>query len=516
MKPPVRAPIAITARLLTKNWTLNLAGQTVSLLVAVPTIPYLIHGLGAERFGILSLAWVLLGYFGLFDLGLGRATTKFVAGCLGSGETHRLAALVWTSLLSQGLFGVIGTVVAGSAIPLLVHRALKISPAFVGQTETCFYILAASLPLVLVANALRGVLEAGQHFDVINYVRVPANASLFLLPTLAVLFGATLPVIVELLVLARLGSGLAYLFLCFKFYPVLRDDRSVDLALCRPLLTYGGWITVSNCIGPLLSYLDRFAIGSVISMAAVGYYTAPSEAINRLSVIPSSLSTTIFPAFSSLQAAQSRARLEELCVRSLKALLLTLGPITLLMILFAHEILRLWLGPDFAARGAVVLQILAAGALLNSLAFVPFGLLQALGKPDLTAKFHLLELPVYVLLLWFLLKHMGITGAALSWTIRMFLDALLLFAATAWHKWVSVPSLIGNRLLESAALLLLLGMALTFPWLVLGSLWAKSMVAGFVMTAFAVTSWKYLLDTRDRNMVLSAFGQLRTSFGRTE
>jgi O-antigen/teichoic acid export membrane protein len=516
VKQTLRPPIAITARLLTKNWTLNLAGQTVSLLVAVPTIPYLVHGLGAERFGILSLAWVLLGYFGLFDLGLGRATTKFVAGCLGSGETHRLASLVWTSLWSQVLLGVIGAVVAASATPILVHRALKISPALVGETETSFYILAASLPLVLAANSLRGVLEAGQRFDLINYVRVPANASLFLLPTIAVLFGATLPVIVELLVLARLGSGFAYLLLCFKVYPLLRRDWSVDLALCRPLLAYGGWITVSNFTGPLLSYLDRFAIGSVISMAAVGYYTAPSEAINRLSFIPSSLSTTIFPAFSSLEATQSRARLEELCVRSLKALLLTLGPITLLLILFAQEILRLWLGSDFAARGAAVLQILAAGALLNSLAFVPFSLLQALGRPDLTAKFHLLELPVYLLLLWVLLKHMGIAGAALSWTIRMFLDAFLLFAATAWHKWVSVRSLIGNRLLESAVVLLILGGALAFPGLVLGSLWAKSMVAGFAMTAFEITSWKYLLDSRDRNMVLSAFGQFRTSFARAE
>jgi O-antigen/teichoic acid export membrane protein len=516
LKRAVRTPITITARLLTKNWTLNLAGQTISLLVAVPTIPYLVHGLGAERFGILSLAWALLGYFGLFDLGLGRATTKFVAGCLGSGETRRLAALVWTSLGSQALLGVIGAVVAALATPMLVHRALKISPAFVGETETSFYILAASLPLVLAANACRGVLEAGQHFDWINWVRVPANAALFLLPALAVLGGATLPVIVGLLVLARLGSGLAYLLFCLKFYPVLRDHWSFDLALCKPLLAYGGWITVSNSIGPLLSYLDRLAIGSMISMVAVGYYTAPSEAINRLSVIPSSLSTTIFPAFSSLQAAQSRARLEELCVRSLKALLLTVGPITLLVILSAHEILRLWLGPDFAARGTAVLQILAVGALLNSLAFVPFGLLQALGRPDLTAKFHLLELPVYLLLLWFLLQHMGITGAALSWTIRIFLDAILLFAATVRHNWVPLRSLTGNRLLETAAVLLILGMALTLPWLVLGSLWAKSMVAGFVMTAFGATSWKYLLDTRDRNMVLSAFGQLRTSLAKAE
>jgi len=71
--------IEITGRLLTRNWGLNLAGQILPLGVAVAAMPYVIHGLGAERFGILSIAWTLLGFCGLLDLGLGRATTKFVA-----------------------------------------------------------------------------------------------------------------------------------------------------------------------------------------------------------------------------------------------------------------------------------------------------------------------------------------------------------------------------------------------------------------------------------------------------
>jgi|CZKH01.1.fsa_nt_gi O-antigen/teichoic acid export membrane protein len=509
MKPATRTPITITARLLTRNWTLNLISQVLSLLTAVPTIPYLVHGLGAERFGILSLAWVFLGYFGLFDLGLGRATTKFVAGCLGSGETHRLPALVWTSLWSQVLFGAIGALVAALVTPVLVHHVLKITPALVGETELSFYILAASLPLVLGSNSMRGVLEAGQHFGAVNYVRVPANACLFLLPALAVLLGARLPLIVALLALARLGSGVAYVLLCFKFYPVLRVDWSIDPAVCRSLLAYGGWVTVSNFIGPLLSYLDRLAIGSMISMAAVGFYTAPSEAIGRLSVVPSSLSTTIFPAFSSLDAAQSPARLEELCVRSLKALLLTLGPITLLVILFAHEILRLWLGPEFAAKGATVLQILAAGALLNSLAFVPFGLLQALGRPDLTAKFHLLELPIYVSLLWFLVRHMGITGAAWSWSIRICLDTALLMLAVFWLRLISISSLMAKDLRKTAAVVCGFGILLAAVGMGAQSLRTRGLFSAFLALAFGLVAWAYVLDGKEKRMVLSTAANFR-------
>jgi O-antigen/teichoic acid export membrane protein len=275
------------------------------------------------------------------------------------------------------------------------------------------------------------------------------------------------------------------------------------------LLAYGGWVTLSNFIGPLLAYLDRLAIGSMISMVAVGYYTAPSEAIGRLSVLPSSLSTTIFPAFSSLEAAQSPAKLEELCARSLKVLLLTLGPVTLLTILFAHEILGLWLGPEFAARGAAVLQILAAGALVNSLAFVPFGLLQALGKPDLTAKFHLIELPVYVCLLALMVKRLGITGAALAWTIRICLDAVLLMLAVLRLKLVSVSSLMGKSLQKSAAAVFGFGLVLLPVWAKTQTLWARGMWAGFLALGFALVTWAYVLDGKERRMVLSSAANFR-------
>jgi O-antigen/teichoic acid export membrane protein len=495
----------ITGRLLTRNWALNLVGQTVALLVALPTIPYTVRGLGPERFGILSIAWVLLGYFGLFDLGLGRATTKFVAECLSLGDTKRMTALVWTSLWSQVLFGAMGALIAVAATPVAVHRFLNISPSLIGETQATFFILAGSLPLVLAANALRGVLEAGQHFAVVNYVRVPANASIFVLPAVALMFGAKLPAIVWLLVLARVGAALAYLWFCLRLYPALRRTFAIDPRMVRPLLVYGGWVTVSSIVAPLLSYLDRFAVGSVISMAAVGYYTVPSEMITRLQVVPSSLSATVFPAFSSLDATASLTKLEELCVRSLKALFLTLGPLSLLVILFARQILQLWLGADFAVKGAPVLQILAAGALVNALSFVPFGMLQALGRPDLTAKFHLLELPFYAALLWFLLARMGITGAAVAWTIRVCLDAALLFGAVVRLRWVSLGSLCGNGLLRAACTIFIFAALLSFPWLALGSMKVELVFAGVLFPAFGLTAWKYLLDGRERHLLLSAF-----------
>jgi O-antigen/teichoic acid export membrane protein len=78
--------VQVSGRLLARNTLFNFIGQGIPLLVGLVTIPLIVHGLGAERFGLLSLTWVVLGYFTIFDLGLGRAATKYVADALARGN----------------------------------------------------------------------------------------------------------------------------------------------------------------------------------------------------------------------------------------------------------------------------------------------------------------------------------------------------------------------------------------------------------------------------------------------
>lgn len=494
-------PLEIHGGMLARNTALNLVGHVIPLVVGLATIPYVVRGLGNEGFGILSIAWVLLGYFSLFDLGLGRATTKFVAEALGRGELHRLPGLVWTSLGSQLLLGLIGSLILGAFVPVLVDRILKIPPALLHETKLSFWLLAASLPIVLATTALRSVLESAQRFDLVNYVKVPANISVFLLPAIALALGLRLPGIILLLVLSRLGATGAYLALCLRVFPALRRDFLFDLGLLRPLIAYGGWITVSGVVSPLLMNVDRFVIGALVSMAAVGYYTVPAEIVGRLTIFPGSLAVTLFPAFSSLNACGAKERLERLYARSTKFLLLALGPVLTLIAVFAEEILRFWLGADFASKSTPVLQILALGVLINSLAGIAFTYIQGLGRPDLTAKIHLLELPLYAGVLWLLVGHMGIAGAALAWTLRAGFDGLLLFGAAGRLRFASARNLAENGLLRSiiAVLTFAIGLGLT---LLAGSMLSVRIALAVLMLAFfAVATWRFVLDERDRNFL---------------
>jgi O-antigen/teichoic acid export membrane protein len=98
-------------RLLARNTVWNIIGSVAPMAVAVFCIPILIRGLGKERFGVLTLAWALIGYASLFDLGLGRALTQLVARKLGAGEEGEVPSIAWTSMLLMLLLGASGAAV---------------------------------------------------------------------------------------------------------------------------------------------------------------------------------------------------------------------------------------------------------------------------------------------------------------------------------------------------------------------------------------------------------------------
>ena len=103
----MKKPSGITNRVVFTNTSFNLLGKILPLLVALITIPILIKQMGLERFGILSLAWMIIGYFGIFDLGVGRATTKFVAEYLTLNKIDELPPLIWTSICLLFGFGLL-------------------------------------------------------------------------------------------------------------------------------------------------------------------------------------------------------------------------------------------------------------------------------------------------------------------------------------------------------------------------------------------------------------------------
>src|SRR6266576_57898 len=489
-------------RTLARNTLYNVLGQGLPILVGLAAIPVILRALGDARFGLLGLAWAILGYVGALDLGLGRATTKYVAEFLATGDEDRLRQMGTLAVASQTVMGIIGGALLALFTPPLVDQLLRVAPALRGEARAMLLALALSVPFVVLAASLRAMLEAAQRFDLVNLIRTPTSAAVLIVPALAAPLGARLPTIVLLLIGVRIIACVASAAAIRRAIPGFRWTLHFRWDALRPLLGYGGWVSVSSVFSPVRVYLERFLLATLAGVAALAYYTAPSEAVLRLLILPAGLAGAVFPALSAAGIVAGRP-LERLVGRPLRFLLLTLAPLVTFLVVCAGPLLQLWLGSAYAARSTTAFEVLAVGVLINGLAHLPYAYLLGSGRPDLPAKFHLLELPFYGVIGWLLIRQFGVTGAALAWTIRVTLDAALLVAAVWRVSGVSPSRLLGERGGRAVAAVAGLGGAgaLTF---VLGSQPEVRYALVFAsLAAFGVGVWRFVLDDVERNGLLA-------------
>ena len=473
------------------------------MLVALFAIPILLDKLGTERFGILTIAWMIIGYFNLFDMGLGKAMTKLVADRLGAGHVFEIANVVWTALSLISVFSLVGALVVVKISPWLVSRVFNIPSSLQHETLNSFYLLAFTIPMVTITVGLRGVLEAFQRFYVLNLVRTSMGIYTFAGPLLVVCHSRSIFSVITVLAIGRAIALGSYMILCLKMVPLPRKNLPFRKNTIKELLTFGGWMTISNTIGPFIVYFDRFLIGSLISVTAIAYYCTPFEIINRMRIIPDAMMSVLFPAFSTVLV-QHPSRTAVLFKRSVSYLFLAMYPPTLIAVTFAYQGLDIWLGPKFAQNSAFVLQWFAVGILISGLGKIAFTLVQSCGRPDLTTKVQFFEMPFYFALLWVSVTHYGIRGAAVCWTFRVAIDTALMFVfANTCLPFAS------NYTRRSIFLILL-----CLGFLVIGSLCtglaSKVAFTSVTLTAFIISIWFFVFVPEERVFFRSFFIACKT------
>ncbi len=406
-----------------RNAFWNIAGRAGPMVVAVVATPFLFHDLGPTRWGLFALALSLIGIFGIFDFGIGRALTKLLAEKLALGEVEGAASLTRTGLTLLTLCGIAGAIVLASLAHLWTDHGLKIPPAEHDEVLHALYVLCFAVPFVILNAALWGVISAFQKFRAANLVNMPILAFYYIGPLIVLRFVDSLVAVMLVLVACRLVMTVCYWRICIEAMPSLARARS-DWRHARELGSLGGWMTVSNLAWPVLMYVDRFLVASVLSASAAGYYATPSDLLARFSLVTGAVMGTAFPAMSASHRTDP-AHAATLVRRSILAIAGILFLPSLAMVAFSHEILALWVGPMFADHAAPVMRWLALAVMLAAADAVVSGFIDAIGRPDINAKFSIAELVIYLPVVVGLLFAFGIDGAAIAWTLRVGADLVI-------------------------------------------------------------------------------------------
>lgn len=428
----------------------NIAGQAIPLAVALVAYPLLARWAGLERIGVMSLAWVLIGYLGLLDLGMGRVITRRISRAREDGRVRQ----EWrTARASIGIVAVLACIGSAIAWTIAVHGLglLNASDAIREEARSALPWLVAGVIPIAIGGLLMGSLEGISAFGQVNSVRMMLGVAGYLGPVVVAAIEPSLPAMIAVVTITRWIAVVALAIIATRAMARSGHSGAAGPARLTDVLhsvREGAWMAVSNIVGPLLTMIDRFVIAAVISATATAMYTLPFDMISKLLLVPAAIASALFPVL-------ARAGFDD-AARSglLKAVAWTgalLAPVCTLIAGLAHLGLAIWMGTAFADGAHQPMRWLSLAMLFSGLALLPYGALQAREHSRDTAWLHLLELPFYLALLWAGVQLFGTTGAALACLVRMLADLLLMKTAAHRRLGLSLPLISLPRLLLLSA-----------------------------------------------------------------
>lgn len=392
----------------------NIVGMVIPTIIAIPILGIMARKMGVENFGLFTLLFSLIGYASIFDIGISRAVTRMIALCRDDKDISN--EIMSTSSWSIITFGIIGALVL-FFLSVQITEWLNVTDNYYIDTVLSIKIMAFSIPLFLLTQIWLGYLEGLESFAIINKQKIFTSSLMSILPLIGLYIHNSLSSAIIGLLIARFFTCIIVFFITKKNNVAL--FKTFNFNILKKLLSFGGWLTASNIISPVMVYFDRFILSNISGADVVAKYTAPSDLVNRLGVIPGSIAKALFPKLT-------------LNNDSYKQGLFLLGISAFIMILplfiFANDILTIWLGKEYSGLPATILQILLVGFFFNSLAQAPFASIQAKGYSKITAYVHLIEVVPYLVILYLLINLLGVTGVAVAWSIRVTVDFLILSA----------------------------------------------------------------------------------------
>ena len=180
---------------------LNAGAAVTASLVLLATVPLYIRHIGLERYGALAVIWVLLGYFGFFDLGLSRAAANFGA----TAQRGRALDSIFSTTCALNLaLGCVGGLGLWAALGVFFGHHLHASPTVLRELQHARPWIAAFLPLACVNGVFAGLLESRGRFGISNALQVSGSVAFQIVPLIAALrIGPGLDVVAPAALLSR-------------------------------------------------------------------------------------------------------------------------------------------------------------------------------------------------------------------------------------------------------------------------------------------------------------------------
>lgn len=421
--------------LLKKNITANLIGSAWTAIISIAFIPFYIHFMGVESYGLVGFYVTLQTLFFLLDMGLAGAISRELARLSGiEGQAQKMRDLVRTLEIVYWLVSVLVALtitLIASWVATTWLNASQVSPETVQQAIVIMgLVIALRMPYGFYTGALLGL----QRQVLLNGIKIVVE---------------TLRSGGVVIVLWLVSPSIEAFFLWQALVAVLGTCviasvlwRNLPKASKRPLFRFALFqdiwrITIGMSLIAILSALllqiDKLVLSKLISLETLGYYMLASTVAMGLYTIIVPVFSAIYPRLTQMVASQDEKELIGLYHRGCQLMTVIVAPVAAVVAFYSLELLQIWTQDDVVSEyAAPIVSILIVGTAINGMMNLPYALQLAYGWTRLAISLNVISIALIVPAMMLVVPAYGVHGAAMVWVILNIV--YLVFGVNFMHR----------------------------------------------------------------------------------
>ncbi|MDY6824157.1 MAG: oligosaccharide flippase family protein [Thermodesulfobacteriota bacterium] len=426
-------------RKLLLNTGSNVTVMVIKLAITFIMTPVFVHNLGKYDYGLWEMIGSVIGYMGMLDLGVTPALSRFAAKYLAQNDKENLLHVYSTGLAFLGSIGIFLCVLFlcwGSFFPDTLAK--ESSEAY--RYAAFLMIIGVQLLFRFPGLVAESFLEGFQKYYLKNTITIVnsviGSSILYLLITPGN----------GLLLLALVNTvGLSLKYLIYGFLLSQKGNNRltpkfqyINLKTLKVLMSFGFKTFIQGVSARVQNATDSLVIGIMLGPAMVPFYSIPANLVQYLRTFNSTLTHVFMPLFSGLHATSENDKIKKIYLLGSKFVTGLIMPAAIGIILLGGPFLRIWIGPEFAQKGDMIIVFLVI--FIGMQALIPFGsrYLTAIGRHGIYARYSPVEALLNLSLSLLLIKPLGIEGVALASAIPAFIFFPVYLRHSCHHLGISV------------------------------------------------------------------------------
>lgn len=414
--------MAGASKLLLKGSALRFITLLLNICVGLFMMPFLIHALGDEQYGIWVLVGAVIGFYGLLDLGMGGAMVRFLVRAMHSNEREEVNIALSSAVflfIGIGLLSLFITITVILMTPFYMEEGLNMT-----LFQITIAIMGVKASLLFPLSSFRGILMAKYRFDTLSYIQL---SSLFLRTFIIVYFvsqGYGIITVAFIMAFDSIFISLVTLYFAKKLAPELRISRSfIKKDKLKKYYHYGKYTYISTIADKIRFSIDDFVVAGFVGLALVTHYAIAVALLNYFNRAMASIFGVIGPVLNKYHKLDQWDNLRDFFIVATE--LSTISAILFggLLILLGEPFISIWMGKEYTDiyPAVVILTIsgVVAGAQRPSVA-----IMYAIAKHKYYAKITSIEAIANLALSIVLVQNLGLNGVALGTTIPLLVNKL--------------------------------------------------------------------------------------------